>query len=81
MAEDLPPPEDIFALMNGGDEPPLDGEPFLGGKKHHKKKATRKSKKKVGRKSKKKVGRKSRKNTRKYKKKQRGGNGCGCMAN
>jgi hypothetical protein len=90
MADDnaIPDPNEIFTGMLGGDEPPVD-EPIIGGKKHYKKKALRKSKKKGLRKSKKKglrkskkkALRKSKKNTRRYKKKQRGGSNCGCMGN
>lgn len=67
----------ISYSMIGGDEPSIEDEPQLGGKKLRRK--SKKSMKKA-RKSKKKAMRKSRKNTRKYKRKQRGGN-CGCMAN
>ena len=80
MADDIPHSNDFFTGMLGGDEPPVD-EPIIGGKKHYKKKALRKSKKKGLRKSKKKALRKSKKNTRRYKKKQRGGSNCGCMGN
>lgn len=76
--EELPEPHELFrGSMIGGDEPSIEDEPQLGGKKLRRK--SKKSMKKA-RKSKKKAMRKSRKNTRKYKRKQRGGN-CGCMAN
>ena len=80
--EPIPESHELFRSgisysMIGGDEPSIEDEPQLGGKKLRRK--SKKSMKKA-RKSKKKAMRKSRKNTRKYKRKQRGGN-CGCMAN
>ena len=82
--EPVPGPEDFFI---GGDEPPMN-EVIVGGKKHHKgKKKVRKSKKnKKSMKKSKKSMKKNKKSIRKSKKnrkskKQRGGSGCGCMAN
>ena len=76
--EPVPDPQEIFI---GGDEPPVD-EVIVGGKKKARKgkksmKKNKKSKKSI-RKSKKSI-RKSKKNRKS--KKQRGGSGCGCMAN